>query len=418
MAKRKSSYSSLTIILITILVLFIVIYAKRNGWMSYTEGFNLGKSSSISFEEYSDNWSYWESSPSSEHEQYPALVSGMQRIVAFAVVNNDGSFASSYPLSPPSSSTQYAQAAPCNTSSDQGSCSGMGFGVGGWNNSLPTSVSGPNGLYEVISSEDTSLQGALISSILNSIEDYGYKKVVIDYEYYPSSASESGVSYNPQPSAYTNFLISLKKSLPNDITLAMTMSPLSINQQFYTIDSLIGVVDEFQLMCYDYAIGQSVATANAGITATETMISGLLSANPDLSKAILSVGVPLYGTEMTPTSTPTAKGIASGKIGVSIPSQPDVSDDELMLTFNSWTSPSDGYELIEVPMSGNKGKSYSDYFYYSASSSTMYSAFPPQAMTGFADMMKASFPQITSFFVWEAEQDFEGTMRKTFMQSF
>ncbi len=218
-------------------------------------------SGDYSYEAYVDNWS--------GGNDNPTLPSGSQGNHAFCVPNADGTWDNAYAI-PPSSDTQ-----------------GGGLAIGGWNASQggwPGSAANPpggtipswwhdgqtNGLYYVMTTPDNSvvpftngLTGAqarqtFITNIVNSAVQYGYSRVIMDYENY-GDFLHPGDHYPPDPSLYTGFLKNLETALkPHGIPLEMPISPSSTNQQFYDLQDLINNTSiTFQPMCFDYGMGQT-----------------------------------------------------------------------------------------------------------------------------------------------------------------
>ncbi len=360
----------------------------------------IAKNTNYDFDVYADNWSYWNPK---HREQYPNISKNLHGVVAFGVVKSDGSFDDRYPLGP--AKDKWTQGAPPG-------CDGLA--IGGWNNSQANA-----GLNEVLTRQDPKARITLITNIIKNAKEYGYKRVVIDYENY--------IKPPPDKALYTNFLKELKQQLHAQnppIQLEIAMSPDPANQQFYDLKKLIssGTVDHFQVMCYDYARGQGSPVkvdANAGVSDTLQFLENLFQDNPGLeSKA--KIGIPLYGLEydlpvgITPEQV--ASELKAGTLTGSYdtgPTQSVIKDDDISTEIgNNWATPANGWKLLE------DGSTPPNYFYYNHKQNKIISALPPQAEKNFADMIKKNFPHVVGFFGWEAQGDFNGSMMENLINNF
>lgn len=324
---------------------------------------------SYSWEDYDNNWGAGGSSPT-----------GASGDLSFAVVNSDGSFDPTYPI---------------------GGTGDSGLAIGGYNNSTPGTTN--PGLYDVmtqalINGNLTPAQQALLNNIVNAAEQYGYSRVIMDFEDYsdpnPSQTSAS----------YTMFLEQLGNALhAKGIKLEMAISPSITNQTYFNMNTLLstGCVDNFQVMCYDYEQGSPASTGIASVAQTQAYLEQMLSTYPGLTQSKLMIGFPLYGASYTLpaglTPQQVLQALESGQ-GVTFDSG-EVGDNTILSDIGSWTNPTNGWVQI------SDGKTPPTYFYYNPATGKLYNTFPPASMQDFANMMKTNFPNVAGFFAWESSDD-------------
>lgn len=340
-----------------------------------------------SFEDYTDNWSNWQN-------QFPMLPPGSSGNVSFMVPNNDGTMNTSYPITPGANSPA------------QSNCPGLA--VGGWTASQPG-----GSLYNILTQPNTGgltqAQQTLINTILQAAEQNGYKRIIMDYENYSNPP--------PNPSFYTNFLEALGQKLHSaGMSLEMAMSPSPENQRYYNIGDLVssGSVDDFQVMCYDYAMGLPSPVkiaANSGVAQTQSYLKLLLGNGPgQIPPNKATIGVALYGISYTVQSGMTPSEVSAALAGGTLtgaytnPNSPQISDDEILQNIGSWTNPNNPWSLV------HDGTSPPNYFYYNSETGTLYSAFPPASIDDFASMIKTNYPGVAGFFTWDADNDRSGQM--------
>jgi hypothetical protein len=347
-----------------------------------------------SFEDYTDNWSNWQN-------QFPSIPPGASGDVGFMVPNNDGTMNPNYPITPGPNSPA------------QGNCPGLA--VGGWNASQPG-----GSLYNILTQSNagglTPAQQTLINTILQAAQQNGYNRIIMDYENYSSPP--------PDPATYTTFLEALGAKLHSaGISLEIAISPNPQNQQYYNIGDLVrsGAVDDFQVMCYDYAMGLPSPTtiqANSGVAQTQAYLKQLIGSGPNqIPPNKATIGVAFYGisykTQAGLTPAEVASALANGTLTGSYanPQDPQISDDDILQSIGSWTNPSPPWSLV------HDGSSPPNYFYYNSQTGGMYSAFPPASINDFASMIKTNFPGVAGFFAWDADNDRSGQMMQQLEQA-
>ncbi|MCX6991214.1 MAG: glycosyl hydrolase family 18 protein [Chlamydiae bacterium] len=332
------------------------------------------------YEEYVNNWG-GAGTP-------PPGVSGSQ---AFAVVNGDGTFDSRYPL-----------AGGGNTA----------LAVGGWNNSqvdgglntILTAPLNPDGSL-------TTVQKKLLDGLVSAAIQYGYKKILLDFEAY-SSANPTQVS-----KTYTKFLQELGAQLHAlGKQLDICTSPAVENQNYYDINQLLTSVDHYQVMTYDYAQGGSVVTGNASVSQSKTYLDTMLAKYPGLTQSMLMLGIPTYGIQfsITPGMAQDAvqAGIQAGTLqGTINNNQPgtgsaEMANDLILQDIGDWINPTNGWVLITT------NANPADYFYYNQAKGSVITAFPPASVRDFATMVKGNYPDVTGFFGWEASDEMNGAIMK------
>lgn len=358
---------------------------------------------------YTDNWSYW----NAEHKQeYPTTPEGARVEVGFAVVTPDGSFDERYPLGP--GKDQWTQGAPPN---------GYAFAVGGWNNSQPSADPSSNpafgGLYSVMSNPDPGPRQALINNIVESAQKYGYKSVTMDFEAF---------GHPELKDTYTQFMLDLGQACHNaspPLKCGMAISPDKANQSYFDLSKIANDsnIDTIQLMTYDYGRGlspdqngQVPVTANASVAQTAKYLKAAIKVIPEDK---ISVGAPFYGIKykLDPSlskdevQAQLAKGTLKGSYDVD-PSvgDPSITDDDLKKEIGDWQSPQNGWQLLD------DGGSPPAYYYYNEDQNALVSAFPPQEITHFVNMLKEQFPQVHKVFGYEGQGDFQGTMLADMMK--
>ena len=333
------------------------------------------------YEEYVNNWGGTATPPPG--------VSGSQ---AFAVVNGDGTFDSRYPL-----------AGGGNTA----------LAVGGWNNSQVGG--GLNTILTAPLNRDgslTTVQQKLLDGLVSAAKQYGYNKILLDFEAY-ASANPAQVS-----KTYTKFLQELGSQLHAlGKQLDICTSPAIENQNYYDINQLKGYVDHYQVMTYDYAQGGSVVTGNASVSQSKTYLDAMLAKYPTtLTPEQLMLGIPTYGIQfsITPgmTKEDVQKGIQDGTLqGTINNSQPatgsaEMANDLILQDIGDWTNPTNGWVRIVT------NASPADYFYYNQAKGSVITAFPPASVKDFATMVKENYPDVTGFFGWEASDESNGAIMK------
>lgn len=339
------------------------------------------------FQVYADNWSFW------SLKKYPTIPHGVSGDVAFAVVKPDGTFDSRWPVEP---GAHWKQGYPDN-------CDGLA--IGGWNNSFKD-----GGLFAVMHGPQEA-RDKLQETILDAIDSQGFLSVTLDYEDYSHTMTKD--------TAYTDFLVSLGEKLhAKGIRLQIAISPDKANEDFYSFDTLeeTGAIDCYHVMCYDYARGLTPITVQPNASVAQTMeYLEKLSTKVDPSK--ISVGVPFYalGYELTtPGMSPeeVLQGINEGNLSASyknINGDTILDNDKLIEEIGDWNTPTNGY----VKLIDDKG----NYFYYQQSTGTVFSAFPPNAITHLVSNVTTSFPSIDKYFAWEAASDAKGSMMSTLVET-
>ncbi len=359
--------------------------------MSSTPRLQNKDGSNYLYQSYVDNWSYGA-------YQLPVGVTGEQ---AFAVINNDGSFDPNYPVARMQGCTALA--------------------VGGWNNSQ--SKPGPDpwdqniGLYKVLTSTDDGVRQTLIENLFNAAVQNGYTSVILDYENYDNPP--------PNPDLYTNFLIQLEAKLKTQgITLQIAISPWPENQQFYHLDQLIQQTKiQFQLMCYDYGMGQPNpirVMSNASVWQTRDYLTQNVQNGMPLNR--MMVGLPCYGLAYTidPSLSPeqVQQQLAQGTLnatgywtGDNNGGNGQVSNDYMISQWiKDWENPQNGWKLLQdnqVPK---------ETYYYHPDLKIVVAATPPQSIKNLATMIKSNFSGVRGFFDWEAMEDQKGAVMSQMQQ--
>jgi|GEM_PF-6054251 len=347
-----------------------------------------------SFSDYTDNWSNWSN-------QFPNIPVGVNGDLGFAVPKPDGTFdTGNYPISPG-----------LNSPAQPGS---TGLAIGGWTASQPG-----GGLYSILKeplNPDGSLsahQKQLIQSILDAAKQNGYTNIVMDYENYENPPAD--------PAIYTAFLHELGQELHGQgMTLEIAISPNPENQRYYDLDKLAASsdVDHYQVMCYDYALGQGnpvTVSANSGVADTKAYLEALQNHIP-LSK--MTVGVAFYGV-----SYKIAPGMSLDDLkkklhdyslqgSYSDPNVPTVSNDAILKDIGDWKNPNAPWSLVD------DGASPPNYFYYNGTNGTIYSAVPPQSVDDFSQLIKENFAGVAGFFAWDADTDRSGSMMQRLVDDF
>lgn len=352
--------------------------------------------SGYKFESYTNNWN-WDKSKTAK------LAPNVHGNLSFGVVNPDGSFDSRYPIDP---NQPWGPFFP--------SCDGLA--IGGWNNSQSIAGSDPwsenIGLYKVLSSENPAGRLQLRANILNAVTQYGYKRVMMDYENYDDRTAE-------RPELYTEFLKDLAKDLEKvGATLEVAISPWERNQRYYNMQDLLEHTNiTFQLMCYDYAMGQPGqigVISNASIAQSEKYITAMQQKGVPLNR--IMIGLPAYGlgyridrqdpaivAEKLKNGTLTAQSYYDGN--------GQIPNDDIIKWIGDWERPRNGWVKLE------NGETSREVFYYNPNTGVIVSAMPPSQIERFAHVMKEKFPGVAGFFDWEGQTDIQGVVMSKLQES-
>lgn len=387
----------------------------------------VSSSSGKRWECYEDNWTYWMS--------MPELPNGIKQDFAFAVVNTDGAFDPSYPVftSPWTSDASLA--------------------IGGWNNSQSEMPSwGTNGFYTLVesidpdSTEPSSQESNFISSIDTSLKagNGAWTSVCLDFENYGDDLANS-------PGKYTKLIKDVYKFLEENhpgVKLKMCMSPNAQNRRYFDLKDLLTSCPNltFQLMCYDYALGQAGTTRvipNDAVygpeydyingTSQETIQTDLLTLfkgdgtdqNPPVPQNRVYLGVPEYGIiynlnaeDCAAPSDVLAKinnnwSLRANEWNPYGSDNGQITNEQILSSLGgSWTpSETCGW----VTLVDNWGKTY----YYNQSMQQIIAATPPDSLDELmGDFVRKNYPDVLGFFGWEAIGDNAGKSVQTFMNQF
>ncbi len=361
----------------------------------------------------------------------PQLPTGIKEDFAFAVVNGApkgsvGSFdTQEYPIFVPPWSKDATLA------------------IGGWNNSMSSNPPwGPNGFYQLVEAMPKNGQTqtttsknnedrfhASITKTLNAGKG-AWTSVCLDFENYDGKLA---------PEQYTKLVIDtynyLKTNHPT-VQLKMCVSPSSYNRTYFNIQEILKKCPDlqFQIMCYDYALGQSGQTMVipndpiSGPEGKQTIESDLdyFFTTDKVPQERTSIGVPEYGiiynleTALSPQEV--LRQINDGWSLKAHPTNPydtkyngngQITNEQIVsLMGGSWTpSVASGW----VPLVDQWGKTY----YYHQGRKQVIAATPPDSLNDLmGDLVRRKYPKVLGFFGWEAIGDNAGKSMQTFMNQF
>lgn len=355
-----------------------------------------------SFQEYGDNWSNHKAGGDVQPVNMPAGVSG---ILGFGVMNANGTF--DYPPG-----NYYFTARPQGYNT---------LAIGGWNNSNdppPGSeqTEGWGGLKELIDNNQQDWPTA-ISNIVDVAKTQGYKSVCIDYE-----------NFNANKNKYTQFLTQLGSALHSQsppINLDIAVSPYHLN--YINAPALNGIVDNVELMTYDYALGQSQPLKlMPNASAQRTYDSIQLAEKAGFSADKLSVGIPYYSVayQLSPPLSAeefqkqinlpeSQQSFGNSKLSYLNTAGPNqepsytITSDEERKQIGSWDNPNSPW----VKLTGSESSGSTNVpntWYYNTQTGVAYQGGDPQTINQYVGVGKAE--GITSFFGYEAWGDRSGEM--------
>lgn len=174
--------------------------------------------------------------------------------------------------------------------------------IGGWNASQPNPLFDPtnpathyayqeNDLYQIMTSPNPQVRENFINNIVSTASQYGYKKIIMDYEDYSHGGKEGN--------NYTQFLEQLDgklQALSPPVKLEIAISPDVKNQDYYNLKSLIANTNIiFEPMCYDYAAGVSpqIVAPNAGTGQTLEYLKAMVASGMPADR--MKIGFSTYG---------------------------------------------------------------------------------------------------------------------------
>ncbi len=354
------------------------------------------------YQMYIDNWS----------GQTPSPPPGASEDYAFAVVNNDGSFdTDQYPINVPEGATD------------------MSLAIGGWNNSQSTVPPwGPNGFYVLVNSinPDDPSPGPLEQTFLENIGEtlranpQAWSSVTLDFENYDHTLGNR---------KYTKLALEvadyLRQNFPG-VKLQMAISPSGNNRDYFDIQALAAAGIRFQVMFYDFALGQDPSNLRVlpnapvyGPSGEETIagdLQGLVQRERIPQNQIL-IGIPGYGVAYNcqPGITPNQIQIAidTWSLPANSYATPNgqITDDQILQLIGDWDNPSGGWEHF--------ADRFGNVYYYNSSSGEMIAANPPSSFRQqLVPLIRSSYPDVAGFFQWEEVGNSGLTMLEVVMQAF
>lgn len=390
--------------------------------------FNTLKSSSSgkTWECFEDNWTYWMTQPT--------LAEGLSEDFAFGVVYTDGSFDPSYPIFVPPWSTEPTLA------------------IGGWNNSQSTDPQwGTNGFYDLVNGMPegypttyTTMEQTFLNSIDATISsgNGAWKGISLDFENYGEDLAKT-------PDKYTKLIIDtynhLKSKYP-EVTLKMCVSPNAYNRRYFDIDKLLSDCKDlqFQVMCYDYAMGLAAdenglipAIPNAPIVGPqgqEVISSDIRTFFLSVDQNKVHLSVPEYGLSYVGITTTGVENVtsainnnwslkATGLDYSGSSGNGQITNNEILAKIGDWDSPINGWVKIEDNYKYNSNSS-GNIYYYNEDENRLISAYPPSSLnTSMGEFIRQEASNILGIFGWEAIGDScsNGTVgagMKTFMDEY
>ncbi|MBS0623001.1 MAG: hypothetical protein JSS62_00080 [Verrucomicrobia bacterium] len=362
------------------------------------------ENSQFNLTQYIDDWQGDWGAKNPVNQQTP----GVKGETGFAVVQSDGSFNPQYSISPVQGQAWNYGATAGNTA----------LAIGGWTNSQPPS----GGLWQVLqptdpSSPQASLSPAaqnLINNICNNVgsnspQGENYQTVTLDYESFASTKPGQIANVN----AFVQELSTRLGQLDPPVKLEMAISPLSTNQQYFTLSAVTPYVSTFQVMNYDYAVGNANVADNASVSQTISTLKDLVSEGVPESK--ISVGVPFYGRQFEVakglTQAEVEQQLQSGRLQVT-GSQSPITDDDILNTIGDWNAPQSPWINVQ------DGESPPGQFYYNSDTGTIISAMNPKELESLATAIKENFPGVNQAFGYEGYGDQKAQMVQQMIQDF